>query len=337
MRILARTLAVLRSVLAAVVVLAVIAGGAFSPRALAQKATPDAATAFPLTIENCGVDLTLNAAPQRVIVMDPAAVSILSEIGALDHVVARIGQYPAAYFSDEVNAQIAAIPELAAEKGQTGGAVISLETVLNLRPDLIIGYETETLTRDSLAHFGVGLYVIPPFCDAPPAVSFANVYAEVRVYGTMFDRADAAETAATRLEQQVAGALGSPVAHGERTAALYVAADGSAVYAYSRLGMVDVQMTALGLTNIYADLPERVAEISMESLISGDPEVLIILYPDPATTPEQITSLVTGLPGASVISAIKTGRVYPVLFSYSEPPSPLAVDGLSLLAELLAG
>ncbi|MFT4040572.1 MAG: ABC transporter substrate-binding protein [Thermomicrobiales bacterium] len=127
------------------------------------------------------------------------------------------------------------------------------------------------------------------------------------------------------------------MAHGERAAALYIAADGSTVYAYSRLGMVDVQMTALGLTNIYADLPERVPEISMESLIDGDPEVIIVLYSDPATTPEQITNIVTGLPGASAISAVKNGRIYPVLFNYSEPPSPLAVDGLARLAELLAG
>ncbi|MFT4040571.1 MAG: ABC transporter substrate-binding protein, partial [Thermomicrobiales bacterium] len=113
------------------------------------------------------------------------------------------------YFSDEVNAQIATIPELAAEKGPTGGAVISLETVLALQPDLIIGYETETLTRDSLARFGVGLYALPSYCDASPAVSFESVYAEVRRYGQMFDRADAAETAATRLEQQVAAAVGA--------------------------------------------------------------------------------------------------------------------------------
>ncbi|MFT4040577.1 MAG: hypothetical protein QM692_20525, partial [Thermomicrobiales bacterium] len=127
---LSRTFAVLCSVVLCAVMLAVVVTGALSPRALAQEATPAAATSYPLTIENCGVDLTLSAAPQRVIVMEPAAVSILSEIGALDRVVARIGSYPAAYFSDEVNAQIAEIPELTAEKGPTGGAVISLDTVL---------------------------------------------------------------------------------------------------------------------------------------------------------------------------------------------------------------
>jgi iron complex transport system substrate-binding protein len=100
--------------------------------------------------------------------------------------------------------------------------------------------------------------------------------------------------------------------------------------------MVDVQMTALGLTNIYADLPERVSEVSIESLIEGDPDVLVLLYTDTSKTPEEITSLVTDLPGAEAISAIRNGHVYPLLFNFSEPPSPLAVQGLSILAGILA-
>jgi iron complex transport system substrate-binding protein len=95
-------------------------------------------------------------------------------------------------------------------------------------------------------------------------------------------------------------------------------------------------MTALGLTNIYADLPERVSEVSIETLIEGNPDVLILLYTDTDKTPGEIASLVTDLPGAEAISAIRNGRAYPLLFNFSEPPSPLAVDGLSLLAGLLA-
>lgn len=334
-----RSLAAWRRLALIAVVLSAITIGAFNSPAAAQEgsATPVSSTEYPLTIQNCGVDLTLSAAPRRVVVMEPAAIAILSEIGALDSVIGRIGPYPPEYFSADVNDAIAQIPELISEQTSTGGATISLETVLDLQPDLIIGYETETITRESLDRFDIDLYVIPPFCDEPPAVSFESVYDEVRLYGQMFDRNGEADDAATFLQQEVDAVVAQPVANGERAAALYVSSDGSAIYGYSRLGMVDVQMTALGLTNIYADLPERVSEVSIESLIDGDPEVLILLYTDTAMTPEQITGLVTDLPGAEAISAIRNGRVYPLLFNFSEPPSPLAVDGLSLLAELLAG
>lgn len=326
--------------------LAVVSTGVIATAALAQESTPAAATAttYPLTIENCNVDLTLDAAPERVVVMEPSVLSTIAAVGALDSVVARIGLYPAEYFSADVNDVVAEIPELVAEQTSVGGTAISLETLIDLEPDLVIGYETETITRDALARFDIGLYVIPSYCVAPSDVSeapvvpsFATVYDELRVYGEIFDRAPEAEAAVAALEPQVAAVEADPVAQGERAAALFVASDGSAIYTYSRLGMVDVQMTALGLTNIYADLPERSPEINVESLIDGDPQVLILLYTDTSKTPEEIAALVTGLPGAEAISAVRDGRVYPLLFNFSEPPSPLVVDGLTLLAERVGG
>src|SRR3712207_2529526 len=144
-----RSFTALRWILLLAVVLSAVTVGAFSPAAVAQEgsATPIASTAYPLTIQNCDIDLTLAAAPQRVVIMDPAALAILSEIGALDRVVARIGPVPSEYFSADVNDAIAQVPELISEQGSNGGATISLETVLDLQPDLIIGYETETITR----------------------------------------------------------------------------------------------------------------------------------------------------------------------------------------------
>ncbi|MCA9878338.1 MAG: ABC transporter substrate-binding protein [Thermomicrobiales bacterium] len=340
-----RSFAAMRGFVLIAVLLSAVTTGAFSLRADAQESSPTASsrTEYPLTIENCGVDLTLSKVPERVVVMEPSVLSTVAAIGALDSVVARIGLYPGEYFNAEINDAIAQIPELVSEQTSVGGAAISLETVLDLQPDLIIGYDTETITRDGLARFGIPLYVIPSYCVAPSAVSdepsppsFASVYDELRVYGQMFDRMDAAEAAVQVQEQQVDAVLGQPVSSGERAVALFVASDGSAIYTYSRLGMVDVQMTALGFTNVYADLPERSPEISIESLIEGDPEVLILLYTDTSKTPEEITSLVTDLPGADAISAIRDGRVYPLLFNFSEPPSPLTVEGLSRLAELLA-
>lgn len=326
-----------RCVVLLAVLLSAVASDAFSLQAGAQESSPTAEsrTEYPLTIQNCGVDLTLDAAPQRIVVMEAAAISILSEIGVLDRVVARLGTYRTEYFSPDVNEAIERIPELAADRGSTGGVVISLETVLDLQPDLIIGYETEAITRDALARFDIGLYVMPPYCTNPPVPSFESIMAEVRLYGQMFDLIEVADGVATALEQTVETVSAEPVAQGE-AAALYISSDGSAIYGYSRLGMIHVQMEALGLVNIYADLPGRTPEVNMESLIEGNPDVVFILYSDPSTSPDEIRSLVTELPGAEAISAVRTGRVHPHLFNYSEPPSPLVVDGLVILQELLA-
>jgi len=91
------------------------------------------------------------------------------------------------------------------------------------------------------------------------------------------------------------------------------------------------------MTNVFAELPDRVPEVSIEEVIDRNPEVLVLLYDDTGLTPEEIAALVTDLPGASSITAVADGAVYPLLFNYAEPPTPLVVQGLSVLADRIAG
>jgi iron complex transport system substrate-binding protein len=293
-------------------------------------------TTYPFTFDNCGTEVVIEQAPSRVMLTESASAATLAEIGALGAVTVKTGEFPPDYYSPEVNEQLNKITSLTTTKDSTGGIEISLETVIDAKPDLVIGYETETLTRDGLAKAGIDLFVLPPYCKTPPAVSFESIYEQVRFFGKLFDKNGEADQAAQRLETQVSERTGSPVvASGTKGAALYVSSDGSALYAYSKLGMVHPQMTALGLTNPFADLPERVPEISIEKIVDANPDVLILLYTDTAVSPEKITELVTKLPGSSEISAVKSGKVYPLLFNFSEPPSPLVIDGLDRLSNML--
>jgi iron complex transport system substrate-binding protein len=298
--------------------------------------TPDAGN-FPLTFTNCDREVTLDQPPERVLLMEAAAPSLMFAAGAMDRVVARIEDFPDAYYSDSEMAVLDAIPALTAESTSTGGVEVSLEEIIAYEPDLVIGYDTETISADALADVGIELYIMPPFCTQPPKPSFDSIVEEVRFYGKMFGTSDVAEPSADELASAVASAAQAPVAEGKTAAALYVSSDGSAIYAYSSLGMVHPQMEALGMVNVFAELDERVPEVSIEELIDRNPEILVLLYDDTALTPEQITALVTDLPGASSITAVAEGAVYPLLFNFAEPPSPLVVDGLSVLSELISG
>jgi iron complex transport system substrate-binding protein len=302
----------------------------------ATETTTAEATAFPMTVENCGAEVVLERSPERIVLLEAAAVTLLDSADALDRVVARVGTYPTEYYSDDVNAAIAPIPELASGTGQTGGAEISLETIIDTDPDLVIGYETETITRDGLANSGIDLYVIPPFCDEAPPVSFDSIYDEVELYGRIFDDVDGATAIADDLRSQVDELSADPVADGTTAAALYVSSQGPPLYVYSSLGMVHPQMEALGLVNLFADLPERVPEVSIEELIDANPEVLILLYDEPEVAAEDIVAQVADVPGADAISAIANDRVIPLLFNFAEPPSPLVVEGLAMLRAQLS-
>jgi iron complex transport system substrate-binding protein len=80
-----------------------------------------------------------------------------------------------------------------------------------------------------------------------------------------------------------------------------------------------------------------VPEVSIEEVIDRNPDILVLLYDDTGLTPDEIAALVTDLPGAGSITAIAEGAVYPLLFNYAEPPTPLVVKGLSALSEQIAG
>ena len=302
-----------------------------------EVATTNSSAGFPLTYTNCEREIILDAAPERVLLMEAAAPSLLFAAGAMDRVVARIEDFPEEYYTPDEMAILDAIPALQAEATSTGGVEVSLEAIIEYEPDMVIGFDTDTITHEALADVGIELYVMPPFCDNPPKPSFDSIVDEVRFYGLLFGTSAIADPAADALAATVASAADAPVADGKTAAALYVSSDGSAIYAYSALGMVHPQMEALGMTNVFAELSERVPEVSIEEVIDRNPDVLVLLYDDTGLTPEQITALVTDLPGASSIRAVSTGAVYPLLFNFAEPPTPLVVKGLEILSEQLGG
>ncbi len=291
---------------------------------------------FPLTFTNCGQEFTLDSAPERVLLMEPAAPSLLFAAGAMDRVVARIDDFSEEYYTPDEMAILDALPALQAEFTSTGGAMISIETIIAYEPDIVIGYDTETLTHDALADVGIQLYVMPPFCDNPPRPSFESIVEEVRLYGRLFGTEEIANASAAAMEAAVASAADSPVAEGKTAAALGVSSDGGAIYAYSSRGMVHPLMEALGMTNLFADFGERVFEVSIEEIIDRNPDILVLLYWEVDVTPEQVRALVTDLPGAGSITAVAEGEVYPLLFNFAEPPSPIVVRGLSVLGDQIS-
>ena len=257
-----------------------------SPTAAAQD------DGFPLTFTNCEMEFTLDAPPERVMLMEAAAPSLLFAAGAMDRVIARIESFPEEYYTAEELALLNDIPALVAEHTSTGGVEISVEAIIDHDPDIVIGYDTATLTHDSLGDVGIQLYVMPPFCDNPPTPSFESILDEVRFYGELFGTSETANASADALEAAVASAADAPVAEGQTAAALYVSSDGSAIYAYSSLGMVHPLMEALGMTNVFAELSERVPEVSIEEVIGRNPEILVLLYDDFGLTPDEISALV---------------------------------------------
>lgn len=291
---------------------------------------------YPLTVTNCGVDVTFAQAPQRVFLVNADAVPLLAAVNALDAVVARTGTFDPDVFDDATQPALDAIPHLEAEKNATGGAVISQEVILERQPDLVIAPEN-AVDRDGLAEAGVNLYSPPAYCEqgAPTGeASFDWAYEQVDEYGRIFGARDAAAAAVARLEDRVASLRTSGHDSGLTAAALYVPEGGGTLYPYGAPSMLTPIMSAAGLNNVYGDAGERVFEVNVEDLLERDPDVLVLLHS--AGDGHDTIATVAGIPGLEALSAVSEGRLAVLRFAYTDPPTPMSVRGAELLTEWVA-
>ncbi|WP_235738897.1 ABC transporter substrate-binding protein [Nocardioides alcanivorans] len=286
---------------------------------------------FPVTVENCGADVTFNRAPERVVMLKSAAVPFLAELGVLDRVNARGGEYPREYYDDETWEQLNEIPALTGKTDSGGHLLISKEVVIEEEPDLVLG-EVDNLNRDTLASAKIPLLEEPAMCaqgiDDP---GYDDVVSQLRLYGEVFDKSEEADAAAQEIEAKVAEL--SATAEGEQRSAavLFPTIGGGTTYAYGSKSMAQPQLEAAGFDNVFGDAHERVFEVTLEELLDRDPDVIILLHS--TGTSADVTKALTDLPGSSSLAAVRNDAVMPLLFNFVEPPSPLSVRGLEMILE----
>ena len=123
----------------------------------------------PVTIENCGPEVGFDAAPERVVLLKSSSVPFLHELGVLDRVTARAGQYPAEYYDDETLAELEAVPLLTDELDSSGHLQIEREPIAVERmgdPNQVTGHKksigvepialVEATDRDNLGEEAIG-------------------------------------------------------------------------------------------------------------------------------------------------------------------------------------
>jgi iron complex transport system substrate-binding protein len=286
----------------------------------------------PVTIENCGSEVAFEQPPERVVLLKSSAVPFLHELGVMDRVTARAGQYPDEYYDEETLAELDDIPMLTDELDSSGHLQISKEVVISQEPDLVLG-EVDNLSRETLAAVGIPLIEEPAMCEQGVAdPGFDDVYSQLEVYGTVFDREAEAEEAIADLQKEVAeieAEVGEP--SGRSAAVLYPTIGGGTTYAYGTPSMAHPQLQAAGFDNVFGDVDERVFEVTLEELLGRDPDVLILLHSE--GDPAEVEAAITQLPGADELTAVRNGDVMTQLFNFTEPPTPLSIAGLERIVE----
>lgn len=296
--------------------------------------SPAADSRFPMTVSSCGQQVTIEHPPRRVLTVEADTSTALAAVGAADRIVARTGEgdSPLGRYANELSG----IPQIGANDPDPP----SREVVIGQGVDLVIAGHISLQWKQDLEAMGIKVLVPDWFCGAIQASAgrpdFTGIYRTLETYGQVFGTENIAGRTVADLRNRVAKVEQQFRGTAPRTAAdVYVATD--QLYVYGGLSLNNTVLTALGLTNVFADIKQRTADASTETLIARDPAVILLNY----GSNYGITKGTDAIRAFSAISplerltAVREQRLLTLNYSYLVG-GPLAIDGLEMLATQLA-
>lgn len=257
------------------------------------------ATEYPLTIDNCGREVTFEAPPEKVVIMNGASVGEVESLlvlGIEDAILANVQSYGLSEDPAMVE-RIAALPN--------GGLTVNenfdvpAEQLLALEPDLVIstgasGFDPAYgfAPRDELAAVGANSLVHPANCalgatdaTAEQQAAFENAsvedsFAFLRLLGRVFDVQDEAEAVVTELSASI-DAVEAAVDGAERPTALIVypgmaMMNANGLPAVMSGGIFDDVLDRAGTVNSFAGDTDITASLSQEQLAAADVDLLVV-------------------------------------------------------------
>lgn len=306
-------------------------GSAGAGSAAEETATSTPGAAFPLTIENCGVEVTLDAAPERIVTIKSSATEMALALGVGDRVVGTgfpDGPVPADLADD------------AADLPVLSDRVPSAEVVLEAQPDLVwAGWESNLTAegagdRETLAGLGVATYVAPSACKdpahRPERLTFDDVFADVTEAAALLGVPEAG----ARLVEEQRAALTEIEPDDRGLTALWFSSGADVPYVGAGIGAPQMLLDAVGLTNIAAGVADTWASFSWEQVAQDDPDVIVLV--DAAwNTAEAKKELLATNPATANLTAVREERYLVVPFAASEA-GVRNVEAAADLAEQLA-
>lgn len=242
--------------------LAVAAAGLFS--------VPAWATDYPLTIDNCGVALTFEKSPQRVVAIKSTAAEMLLALGLEDMIVGLAfldGPLPEPFATSTYPVLSEKLP--------------SQEVVLETEPDFIYGGWESNFAADGagerpmLAQLGVTSYVAPAACRSvkPVKLTFDQLFGEIAEMGAIFD----VETTAGSVIADQKAELASVVADTRGLSTVWYSSGTKTPYVGAGSNAPAMMLEALGLKNIFADVDEGWTSASWEAIVDANPDVIVLV------------------------------------------------------------
>src|SRR5688572_5047363 len=298
----------------------------------ADATTSAGASGFPLTVDNCGTEVTFEAAPERVVTIKSSTLELMLALGLEDRVIGSA-------FSDgpvpEDLADAASGIEVLSDK------VPSQEVTLAAEPDLVFAGWESNLTaegagdRDTLARLGVASYVAPAACKGegymPNPLTFDEVFREFEEAGAIFGVPDAA----AELVASSRAALEAIEPNDEGLTALWYSSGDDTPFVGAGIGAPQMIMEAAGLENIAADVADTWTSMGWEAIVAANPDVIVLVDAAWNTAEHKIEQLESN-PATAALPAVQQQRYVVVDFPATEA-GVRNVDAVASIVEQLGG
>jgi iron complex transport system substrate-binding protein len=271
-------------------------------------ATATAIPAFPVTLtDDEGTAVTLAAKPQRIVSLSPANTETVFALGAGDRLVGGTD-------ADDYPAAAAALPDVATYQG------VLMEQLVTVHPDLVLALGNGAKTPpDVIKIRAMGIPVIVLY-----AATVAGVLSDIQLIGKAVGAGPPEMTMTAAMQARIT-AISAVTASVDHPRTFYELGADPQIFGPAK-GNFTLEMIILaGGDAIVADDDYT---ISLEKLVTADPQVIVLGDANYGTTPAQVA----GRPGWAGITAVKTGAVRPVNDIIVTRPGPRLAEGLAALA-----
>ncbi|RFC64436.1 ABC transporter substrate-binding protein [Fulvimarina endophytica] len=300
------------------IALCALAGALFCTSAQAEP------TQYPLTIENCGREITFEKAPERTVALGQNTAEVLYLLGLEDHMVGT------AFWPNRV------LPQLkeANDKVETLSVEFpSLESVLAKQPDFVaamlvtlMGPDSKVAKRDDFESLGIPTYLSPSACsveeDAKDVYGRRDtlwnmdlLYKEIRDMAKIFDVADRGEEVIADFKAREAALREEFAKRDDLTFLFWFSSPSPADDAYLAGGNGPSGYIAdlLGGSNAIKTTSEW-PSLGWEGIIAADPTVIVATQVDRKRwdldeAKNKIEFLTTD-PTVSQMRAVKEGHIF---------------------------
>ncbi len=320
---------------------------ALSLSSLAFAAGP---TQYPLTLENCGQQLTFAKSPSNAVTIGQAGTEILYSLGLGERLAGTSLWF--SHVLPEFEAQNAKVPRLADNDP-------SFESVINKRPGLVavqfewmVGEQGVVGTRKQFHDLNIPTYIMPTDCEGKDNLVGADgtrlqpfqidsLYKSISQLAQIFDVQDKGDALVADLQKRLAAAVaGAEQRQAKDISALFWFSSPDMdldPYVAGQKGVADYMMKSLGLRNV-VESSEEWPSVGWETLAKANPTVLVLARMDrrrfPADDVEKKLEFLRNDPVAKHMDAVKNGRIV-IIDADGMQASLRMISGIETLAKAI--